>query len=131
MERKATTFDTLPAAMDYLLARIDELEAKIEQLRHNKQKGTTTHIFINEAAELVGKTTSTIYKLAKAGKIPAYKNGKQWNFVKEELEAWMLRMPSHKTSYLPIAEATPSTRTSATDRLIKPKRGRKPSPSIF
>ena len=125
MERKATTFDTLPAAVDILLKRIDELEVKIEKLSHNKQRNTTTHIFIDEAAELVGKTTSTIYKLAKAGKIPAYKNGKQWNFVKEELEAWMLRMPSHTTNYLPQKEIVSITRTrmSATERLIKTKRG--------
>ena len=63
MERKATTFDTLPAAMDYLLTRIDELEAKIEQLTHSRHKSTTTHIFIDKAAELIGKTVSTIYKV--------------------------------------------------------------------
>ena len=127
MTRKATTFDTLPQAVDILLKRLDDIEAKLDS-RNNRNTDKATHIFLEEAAELVGKSTSTIYKLAKSGKIPAYKNGKQLNFVKEELEAWMTRMPSHKAGILSNRNLSPQ---STKEQLLRSKRGRKPSPSIF
>ena len=127
MTRKATTFDTLPQAVDILLKRLDDIEAKLDS-RNNRNTDKATHIFLEEAAELVGKSTSTIYKLAKSGKIPAYKNGKQLNFVKEELEAWMTRMPSHKAGILSNHNLSPQ---STKEQLLRSKRGRKPSPSIF
>jgi len=34
-------------------------------------------------------STSSIYKMAQTGKIPAYKVGRQWRFKKEEIDAWV------------------------------------------
>jgi len=34
-------------------------------------------------------STSSIYKMAQKGKIPAYKVGRQWRFRKEEIDRWI------------------------------------------
>ena len=127
MTREVTKFETLPQAIDLLFQRLDEIEAKIEM--QNKASNTKTNIFLEEAAKLVGKSTSTLYKLAKSGKIPAYKNGKQWNFIKEELQAWMTRMPHHSVSYIPDdVNDLPKKSLSVVEQLIKPKRGKRTTP---
>jgi len=36
-------------------------------------------------------STSSIYKMAQVGKIPAYKVGRQWRFKKEEIDRWVER----------------------------------------
>ncbi|MFR9659730.1 MAG: helix-turn-helix domain-containing protein [Rikenellaceae bacterium] len=130
MTRTATTFDTMPQSIDLILKRMDELEAKFNA-QQTVGESAATHIFLKEAAELVGKSPSTIYKLAGAGKIPAYKNGKQWIFVKEELQAWMTRMPSHKVSYKPNEKGDATSLVAAIAEQVRPRRGRKPSAPIF
>lgn len=40
---------------------------------------------IDEAAEFLGIKKRTMYKLAKAGEIPAVKIGGQWRFYREQL----------------------------------------------
>ena len=44
---------------------------------------------LEQIAEHLQMSTSSIYKLAQAGKIPAYKVGRQWRFKKEEIYKWI------------------------------------------
>lgn len=34
-------------------------------------------------------STSSVYKMPQGSKIPAYKVGRQWRFLKEEIDAWV------------------------------------------
>jgi len=44
---------------------------------------------LEQIAEYLQMSTSSIYKMAQAGKIPAYKVGRQWRFKKEEIDQWV------------------------------------------
>jgi len=44
---------------------------------------------LKEAAEYLKMGRSTLYKLAKEGKMPAHKAGREWRFDAEELDKWM------------------------------------------
>ena len=44
---------------------------------------------IEQIAEYLQMSTSSIYKMAQKGKIPAYKVGRQWRFRKEEIDRWI------------------------------------------
>ena len=44
---------------------------------------------LEQIAEYLQMSTSSIYKMAQAGKIPAYKVGRQWRFRKEEIDRWV------------------------------------------
>jgi len=44
---------------------------------------------LEQIAEYLQMSTSSIYKMSKKGKIPAYKVGRQWRFKKEEIDRWI------------------------------------------
>lgn len=44
---------------------------------------------IKEVAEYLGVHTSTIYKYAQQGKIPAFKLGKDWRFTRKHIDNWI------------------------------------------
>ncbi|HPP10977.1 MAG TPA: helix-turn-helix domain-containing protein [Defluviitoga tunisiensis] len=44
---------------------------------------------LEQIAEYLQMSGSSIYKMAQSGKIPAYKVGKQWRFKKEEIDKWV------------------------------------------
>jgi excisionase family DNA binding protein len=44
---------------------------------------------VNELAEYLKVTPSTIYRLAKAGEIPAVRVGRSWRFKRELIDAWI------------------------------------------
>jgi len=46
-------------------------------------------IKIVEASQLIGVGVPHLQRLAKAGKVPAYKVGKSWLFKREELESFI------------------------------------------
>ncbi len=46
---------------------------------------------LEQIAEYLQMSTSSIYKMAQAGKIPSYKVGRQWRFKKEEIDKWVER----------------------------------------
>jgi len=46
---------------------------------------------LEQIAEYLQMSTSSIYKMAQKGKIPAYKVGRQWRFKKEEIDRWIER----------------------------------------
>jgi len=44
---------------------------------------------LEQIAEYLQMSASSIYKMAQSGKIPAYKIGRQWRFKKEEIDKWV------------------------------------------
>lgn len=42
-----------------------------------------------QTADYLQMSGSSIYKMAQAGKIPAYKIGRQWRFESEEIYRWV------------------------------------------
>ncbi|MCK4420963.1 helix-turn-helix domain-containing protein [candidate division WOR-3 bacterium] len=44
---------------------------------------------LDQIAEYLQMSTSSIYKMAQAGKIPAYKVGRQWRFKRKEIDRWV------------------------------------------
>lgn len=44
-----------------------------------------------QIAEYLQMSPSSIYKMAQAGKIPAYKIGRQWRFKKEFIDEWIVQ----------------------------------------
>ena len=53
----------------------------------------------------------TVYRLIKAGKIPAVRVGRQWRFRKTDIDAWL-------NGQRPDAEPTPATPKSARPRVL-------------
>ncbi len=45
---------------------------------------------IEDVAARFGINSSTVYRLAQQGKIPAFKIGSQWRFSKELLDKWVM-----------------------------------------
>lgn len=60
---------------------------------NRKQKDLTMDkwLTLEQIAEYLQMSTSSIYKMAQAGKIPAYKVGRQWRFKREEIDRWVER----------------------------------------
>jgi len=55
---------------------------------------------LEQIAEYLQMSTSSIYKMAQGGKIPAYKIGRQWRFKKEEIDAWVEKQrPKRRQTY--------------------------------
>jgi excisionase family DNA binding protein len=50
---------------------------------------------IEEAAEYLQISQSTLYKEAQKGKIPCKKIGKRWRFSRKALENWLDPMTAH------------------------------------
>jgi len=46
---------------------------------------------LEQIAEYLQMSSSSIYKMAQGGKIPAFKVGRQWRFKKEIIDEWILR----------------------------------------
>ena len=44
---------------------------------------------LQQIANYLQMSTSSIYKMAQAGKIPTYKVGRQWRFKREEIDEWV------------------------------------------
>lgn len=93
MTENSLTFDELPGAVSSLTALVKELAKEVCELRGQlialtgNSKQSTEFIGIDEACRILGKAKSTIYALAREGKLPAYKvpGEKEWRFIHDEL----------------------------------------------
>lgn len=51
---------------------------------------------LEQIAEYLQMSESSIYKMAQAGKIPAYKVGRQWRFKKEVIDRWVEKRKNYQ-----------------------------------
>ncbi len=51
---------------------------------------------LEQIAEYLQMSESSIYKMAQGGKIPAYKVGRQWRFKREEIDRWVKTLRKKK-----------------------------------
>jgi excisionase family DNA binding protein len=50
----------------------------------------TNHVLtVKDVADFLKVHERTVYRMAAAGKIPAFKVGTSWRFKKEEIDAWI------------------------------------------
>jgi excisionase family DNA binding protein len=71
----------------------------------------TDEVFLTteEVLEYLQVNLRTVYRLIKAGKIPAVRVGRQWRFRKRDIDAWLDSQRSRSSSdVLPAAPATAS-----------------------
>ena len=53
---------------------------------------------IDELAEYLKVSRSTLYILAREGRLPGQKVGKRWRFHKDAIDGWLKRHPTRSTA---------------------------------
>ncbi len=78
-----------------------------------------TFLTTDEVLEYLQINLRTVYRLIKAGKIPAVRVGRQWRFRKTDIDAWLARERSH-TIPAPAASggAHPGARSGGPRRVL-------------
>ena len=66
-----------------------------------------TFLTTDEVLEYLQVNLRTVYRLIKAGKIPAVRVGRQWRFRKTDIDAWLERGSSQSTRPV-VSHATPA-----------------------
>jgi excisionase family DNA binding protein len=77
--------------------RLHKKEDELKATQHKRRpvrtvparSGFSPVMTIREAAAFLHCHTSTLYRLAKSGRIPAFRLGGSWRFTLEALENWM------------------------------------------
>ena len=72
-----------------------------------------TFLTTDEVLEYLQVNVRTVYRLIKAGKIPAVRVGRQWRFRKTDIDAWLERERSH--SIRPAASSAAKTQPMKPD----------------
>lgn len=93
MEAKKIKFEDMPTIMMSLVTEMQALNQKVGSLETVvsafKPKPNLTVLNIKDLSKLLGKSTSTIYKMVAAEEIPYYKQGKNLSFVESEIMQWL------------------------------------------
>ncbi len=66
-----------------------------------------TFLTTDEVLEYLQVNLRTVYRLIKAGKIPAVRVGRQWRFRKTDIDAWLERERSHSIRP-PVSSSSPT-----------------------
>ncbi|MCX5707969.1 MAG: response regulator [Candidatus Omnitrophica bacterium] len=68
---------------------------------------------VKQTAAYLKMNKMTVYKLAKAGKIPAFKIASEWRFKKEVIDQWLLGQLEHKPEFrnIGIAQSLPKQKS--------------------
>jgi excisionase family DNA binding protein len=73
-----------------------------------------TFLTTEEVLEYLQVNLRTVYRLIKAGKIPAVRVGRQWRFRKRDIDAWLDSQRPRGAGIRPAAPAPGATTTRAT-----------------
>ena len=65
------------------------MDAHLNTAARPENDKKSTLMTIEEAAQYLRFHPSTVYRLARLGKLPAVKVGKQWRLDRETLERWL------------------------------------------
>ena len=68
-----------------------------------------TFLTTEEVLEYLQVNLRTVYRLIKAGKIPAVRVGRQWRFRKSDIDAWLDSQQTRPVRVPPRAAAEPTT----------------------
>ncbi len=93
MSDNSLSFDELPGAVLSLTSLVKDLAKEVVELRKQlralsgEPSQSIEFVGMDEAVRILGKAKSTIYGLAREGRLPAYKvpGEKEWRFVASEL----------------------------------------------
>jgi len=72
-----------------------------------------TFLTTEEVLEYLQVNLRTVYRLIKAGKIPAVRVGRQWRFRKRDIDAWLDGQRSRSGAAKAVAAAAPPQRPAA------------------
>jgi excisionase family DNA binding protein len=72
-----------------------------------------TFLTTEEVLEYLQVNLRTVYRLIKAGKIPAVRVGRQWRFRKRDIDAWLDGQRSRSGAAKAVAAAAPPQRPTA------------------
>ena len=92
MEKTSITFNDLPAAVSYLVEKIDRLESLLEkQQQAPSPEPASKWMDVKELQAYLPDhpAAPTIYGWIRNGLIPYYKKGKKLSFKRSEIEEWM------------------------------------------
>jgi excisionase family DNA binding protein len=73
-----------------------------------------TFLTTEEVLEYLQVNLRTVYRLIKAGKIPAVRVGRQWRFRKRDIDAWLDSQRGPRTARPATAAATPARPVAST-----------------
>ena len=74
-----------------------------------------TYMTTEEVLEYLQVNLRTIYRLIKAGRIPAVRVGRQWRFRRQDLDAWLA---SQRATPTPSAATAPGTASGRRPRVL-------------
>src|SRR6516225_2868561 len=78
-----------------------------------------TFLTTEEVLEYLQVNLRTVYRLIKAGKIPAVRVGRQWRFRKRDIDAWLdSQRPRGGSRAVPAAAATRPVAGTARPRIL-------------
>ena len=60
---------------------------------------------VTEMAALLRIPKATMYKLAQLGRVPAFKVGKHWRFLRRDVEGWLAAHSAATTAVSPAKSA--------------------------
>jgi len=62
---------------------------KLEEITANGGPGTREIMAAKEVAEFLDLHLLTVHKLAREGRLPAFKVGRDWRFRRSSIESWI------------------------------------------
>ncbi len=77
-----------------------------------------TFLTTEEVLEYLQVNLRTVYRLIKAGKIPAVRVGRQWRFRKRDIDAWLDAQRPRSERTEPVAPERPAARTDEPPRVL-------------
>ena len=92
MIASATTFDTMPQALDYIIQKLDELHSRVDSLESIRTEPQDRWLDIKDLCEYLPQhpAPQTVYGWTSTKQIPYHKNGKSIIFLKSEIDAWLI-----------------------------------------
>lgn len=92
MIASATTFDTIPQALDYIIQKLDELHTRVGSLESIRTEPQDRWFDIKDLCDYLPQRPApqTVYGWTSAKQIPYHKNGKKIIFLKSEIDAWLI-----------------------------------------
>ena len=85
------TFETMPKAMAYLIAKVEELERILSEKDTTPVEPVNEWLNVKELSTYIPDhpTTPTIYGWVSKKKIPFHKGGKKLRFNKYDIDKWL------------------------------------------